>query len=99
MIFNSYIDIYELQKVSDTIGGYTEEEVFLKRVECKKHSMSTSKQKDLIGVISKTALTVITNTPINEDCIIKIDNTSYEILRVSQAFNKFSVDLEVLNNV
>lgn len=99
MVFRDTVSVYTKQRVNDGYGGHIEKEVFLTDIKCNKQGMTIDKQQSYFGQLSKTALSIVTRDCINEDCMIKIDNKMFEIVKKSKVFKNYVLDIEVLNNV
>ena len=97
MVFRDNVELYTKKRVSDGYGGHEEKEIFLNNINCKISSMTTQKQNLYFGAISTTALSLITKDKVDESNLIKIDNRFYKIIRLSRAFNKYILDLEIEN--
>lgn len=96
MVFNDKVEIYKKERLPDGFGGHKEEDIFIEQIECKITTMTVNKQNLYFGNMSTTALSLITNYRVDTTNFIKINDTMYEIIRVSKAFNKYIVDVEVL---
>lgn len=95
---NTKIDVLQKINKKDNIGGYVEEFEVIKSIYVDLFNMRTDKQLNSFGEISKTALTIICNTKIKNDCFIKFEDRIYKIISNNKVFKRFTYDLEVIEN-
>lgn len=96
---NTKIIVLQKTEVKDGLGGYTEEFVRVKELYVDLFNMTTNKQLNSFGEISKTALTIISNNKIDKENYIEFDGDIYKIIYNNKVFKRYTYDLEIFEDV